>query len=120
VGHIFSPRSLASSKLLSKMILVVVVLLLLLLLLLWVFVQDPYMQVQSAAAASSGVIRVPKLPAGADASSSAGASEAIMDARSVAGEGWAVGGGGCRTADEAVHLQQWTVAPCDHWLLFLL
>jgi hypothetical protein len=43
------------------------------------------MQAQSAAAANSGVIRVPKLPVGAEASSSAAAAEAIMDARIAAG-----------------------------------
>jgi hypothetical protein len=43
------------------------------------------MQAQSAAAASSGVIRVPKLPVGAEASSSAAAAEAIVDARIAAG-----------------------------------
>jgi ACS family sodium-dependent inorganic phosphate cotransporter len=43
------------------------------------------MQAQSAAAANSGVIRVPKLPVGAEASSSAAAAEAIVDARIAAG-----------------------------------
>jgi hypothetical protein len=43
------------------------------------------MQAQSAAAATSGVIRVPKLPVGAEASSSAAAAEAIVDARIAAG-----------------------------------
>jgi hypothetical protein len=47
--------------------------------------QDPLMQAQSAAAASSGIIRVPKLPVGAEASSSAAAAEAIVDARIAAG-----------------------------------
>jgi len=48
--------------------------------------QDPLMSAQSAAAATSGVVRVPHIPVGADASSSAAASEAITDTRSVAGE----------------------------------
>lgn len=57
--------------------------------LLWPLVrpgmQDPLMQAQNAAAANSGVIRVPKLPVGAEASSSAAAAEAIVDARVAAG-----------------------------------
>jgi hypothetical protein len=43
------------------------------------------MKAQSAAAATSGVVRVPHMPSGADAGSSAAASEALIDTRSVAG-----------------------------------
>lgn len=43
------------------------------------------MKAQSQAAATSGVVRVPHMAVGADVSSSAAASEAITDTRSVAG-----------------------------------
>lgn len=43
------------------------------------------MKAQSQAAATSGVVRVPHMPSGADVSSSAAASEALTDTRSVAG-----------------------------------
>jgi hypothetical protein len=48
-------------------------------------VQDPLMKAQAAAASTSGVVRVPHIPVGADVSSSAAASEAITDTSSVAG-----------------------------------
>jgi hypothetical protein len=43
------------------------------------------MKAQAAAASTSGVVRVPHMPSGADVSSSAAASEALIDTRSVAG-----------------------------------
>lgn len=45
------------------------------------------MKAQSTAASTSGMVRVPHIPVGADASSSAAASEAITDTSSVAGKG---------------------------------
>lgn len=57
--------------------------------LLWPLVNperlDPAVAEEQAAAAASGVVRVPRPPVGADAGSSAGASEAIADTRSIAG-----------------------------------
>jgi hypothetical protein len=50
-----------------------------------VMLQDPLMKAQVQAAATSGVVRVPHMPSGADVSSSAAASEALTDTRSVAG-----------------------------------
>lgn len=49
------------------------------------------MKAQAAAASTSGVVRVPHIPVGADVSSSAAASEAITDTSSVAGA-WASSG----------------------------
>lgn len=43
------------------------------------------MKAQVQAAATTGVVRVPHIPVGADVSSSAAASEAITDTSSVAG-----------------------------------
>ena len=67
------------------------------------------MKAQSAAAATSGVVRVPHMPSGADASSSAAASEAITDTRSVAGA-WA-GRAGAAAACPAALLNTTLEAP---------
>ena len=47
--------------------------------------QDPAARAEQQAQSASGFVRAPRLPVGADAGSSAGASEAILDARGIAG-----------------------------------